>query len=84
MNYEVRLLNSIVDTQDYVGAVNGGVENVFLEYRDVWNFIVSHYETHSKVPSKETIKQHHQDFEFIITPEPIKYYIDEAKRESLA
>jgi len=84
MNYEVRLLNSIVDTQDYVGAVNGGVENVFLEYRDVWNFIVSHYEAHSKVPSKETIKQHHQDFEFIITPEPIKYYIDEAKRESLA
>ena len=84
MNYEVRLLNSIVDTQDYVGAVNGGVENVFLEYRDVWNFIVSHYETHSKVPSKETIKQHHQDFGFIITPEPIKYYIDEAKRESLA
>jgi len=47
MNYEVRLLNSIVDTQDYVGAVNGGVENVFLEYRDVWNFIVSHYEAHS-------------------------------------
>lgn len=84
MNYEVRLLNSIVDTQDYVTAVNSGVENVFLEYRDVWNFIVSHYETHSKVPSKETIKQHHQDFEFISTPEPIAYYIDEAKKESLS
>lgn len=84
MNYEVRLLNSIVDTQDYVTAVNSGVENVFLEYRDVWNFIVSHYETHSKVPSKETVKQHHQDFEFISTPEPIAYYIDEAKKESLS
>ena len=84
MNYEVRLLNSIVDTQDYTGAVNGGVENVFLEYRDVWNFIVSHYESHSKVPSKETIKQHHGDFEFILTPEPLAYYIDEAKRESLS
>jgi replicative DNA helicase len=55
-----------------------------LEYRDVWNFIVSHYETHSKVPSKETVKQHHQDFEFISTPEPIAYYIDEAKKESLS
>jgi replicative DNA helicase len=84
VNYEVRLLNSIVDTQDYVTAVNSGVENVFLEYRDVWNFIVSHYETHSKVPSKETVKQHHQDFEFISTPEPIAYYIDEAKKESLS
>lgn len=84
MNYEVRLLNSIVDTQDYVTAVNSGVENVFLEYRDVWNFIVSHYETHSKVPSKETVKQHHQDFEFISTPEPLAYYVDEAKKESLS
>jgi replicative DNA helicase len=84
VNYEVRLLNSIVDTQDYTGAVNGGVENVFLEYRDVWNFIVSHYESHSKVPSKETIKQHHGDFEFILTPEPLAYYIDEAKKESLS
>jgi replicative DNA helicase len=84
VNYEVRLLNSIVDTQDYVSAVNSGVENVFLEYRDVWNFIVSHYETHSKVPSKETVKQHHQDFEFISTPEPLAYYIDEAKKESLS
>jgi replicative DNA helicase len=84
VNYEVRLLNSIVDTGDYVSAVNSGVENVFLEYRDVWNFVVSHYDMHKKVPSKETIKQHHSDFEFVNTPEPINYYIDEAKKESLA
>jgi replicative DNA helicase len=36
------------------------------------------------VPSKETIKQHHGDFEFILTPEPLAYYIDEAKKESLS
>jgi len=84
VNYEVRLLNSIIQTQNYVAAVNGGVEKVFLEYRDVWNFIVAHYEKHRKVPSKETIKQHHQDFEFVLTPEPIDYYIDESKKESLA
>jgi replicative DNA helicase len=84
VNYEVRLLNSIIETQDYVTAVNSGVENVFLEYRDVWNFIVAHYENHKKVPSKETIKQHHQDFEFVLTPEPLGYYIDESKKESLA
>jgi len=84
VNYEVRLLNSIIQTQNYVAAVNGGVEKVFLEYRDVWNFIVAHYEKHRKVPSKETIKQHHQDFEFVLTPEPIDYYIEESKKESLA
>lgn len=84
MNYEVRLLNAIIDSKDYISAVNGGVENVFLEHRDIWNFIVSHYENHKRVPSKETVKQHHPDFEFISTPEPIAYYVDEAKKESLA
>lgn len=84
MNYEIRLINSIVDTNNYVSAVNGGVENVFKEYRDIWNFVVTHYDMHKKVPSKETIKQHYPDFEFISTPEPIEYYIDEAKKESLS
>lgn len=84
MNYEVRLLNSIVDSGNYVEAINGGVENVFLEYRDVWNFVVKHYEEHKKTPSKDTIKHHYPDFDFVGTPEPVKYYIDEARRESLS
>lgn len=84
MNYEVRLLNSIIDTGSYVDAVNGGAENVFIEHRDIWNFVVSHYDKHSKVPSKETVKQHHPEFEFLSTPEPISYYLDEAKKESLS
>lgn len=84
MNYEVKLLNSLIQTNDYITAVNEGVENVFIEYRDVWNFIVHHYDEHKKVPSKETVKQHHPEFEFYSTPEPIKYYIDEAKKESLS
>ena len=84
MNYEVRLLNSIVDSGNYVEAINGGVENVFLEYRDVWNFVVKHYEEHKKTPSKDTIKHHYPDFDFVATPEPVKYYIDDARRESLS
>ena len=84
MNYEIKLLNSIIDTGDYVDAVNSGVENVFIEYRDVWNFIVSHYDDHSKVPSKDTVKSHFSDFEFFNTPEPMAYYVDEARKESLA
>lgn len=84
MNYETRLLNSIVESNGYVEAVNQGVENVFVENRDIWNFVVAHYDEHKKVPSKDTIKHHYPDFDFVLTPEPIKYYIDEAKRESLS
>jgi len=84
LNYEIKLLNSIIDTGDYVEAVNGGVENVFIEYRDIWNFIVNHYDQHSKVPSKETVKGHFTDFDFFNTPEPLNYYVDQARKESLA
>jgi len=84
MNYEVRLLNSLIQSNEYVTAVNEGVESVFMEYRDIWNFVCSHYDEHKKVPSKETVKQHHPEFEFYSTPEPLKYYIDEAKKESLS
>lgn len=84
MNYEIRLLNAIIDTSNFVDAVNQGVENVFIEYRDVWNFIVRHYDDHKKVPSKDTVKSHFSDFEFFNTPEPLPYYIEEAKKESLS
>jgi replicative DNA helicase len=84
VNYEIRLLNSIIESNDFITSVNEGVENVFTEYRDIWNFIVSHYDTHSKVPSRETVKGHFSDFEFLNTPEPLAYYIEEAKKESLS
>ena len=84
MNYEIRLLNCIIDNDGYVESVNAGAENVFVEYKDIWNFIISHYDEHKKVPSKDTVKHHHPDFDFVSTPEPLKYYLDEAKRESLS
>jgi replicative DNA helicase len=84
VNYEIRLLNSIIDNNSYTEAVNGGAENVFMEYRDIWNFISKHHDEFKKTPSKDTVKHHYADFDFVATPEPTRYYLDEAKRESLA
>lgn len=84
MNYELRVLNSLLTCGNYVEAVNEGIENVFIEHRDIWNFIVSHYDDHKKTPSKDTVKHHYPDFEFINTTEPLSYYISEAKKESLS
>jgi replicative DNA helicase len=84
MNYEMRLLNSIVESSDIVTAINEGVDGVFSEYKDVWNFILSHYDKHSKCPSKDTVKSHYSDFEFVHTTEPLSYYIEQARKESLS
>ena len=80
----MRLINSIIDSGDMVAAINAGSEGVFSEYRDVWNFMISHYDKHKKPPSKDTVKSHFSDFEFIVTSEPLEYYIDQAKKESLS
>ena len=84
MNYELRVINSLLNSGNYVEAVNDGIENVFIEYRDIWNFVVQHYDEHKKTPSKDTVKHHYPDFEFINTPEPLNYYLIEAKKESLS
>ena len=84
MNYELRVINSLLNSGNYVEAVNEGIENVFIEYRDIWNFVVQHYDEHKKTPSKDTVKHHYPDFEFINTPEPLNYYLIEAKKESLS
>ena len=84
MNYEIKLLNAIIDSNDHITAVNEGVEGVFVEYKDIWNFLLQHHDEYKKVPSKETVRNHFSDFEFISTPEPLEYYITEAKKESLA
>jgi replicative DNA helicase len=84
LNFEIKLLNSIIDTNDYVTAVTEGVENVFIEYKDIWNFFVNHYDSHGKVPSKDTVKSHFSDFQFFVTPEPMSYYIEEARKHSLS
>ena len=46
--------------------------------------MISHYDKHKKPPSKDTVKSHFSDFEFIVTSEPLEYYIDQAKKESLS
>lgn len=84
MNYEIRLINSLIENNDITTAINEGIEGVFFEYRDIWNFMLSHYDKHGKVPSKDTIKSHYSDFEFITASEPMSYYIDQAKKESLS
>ena len=84
MNYEIRLLNSIIENNSFTEAVNSGTENVFMEYRDIWNFISKHHDEFKKTPSKDTVKHHYVDFDFVATPEPTRYYLDEAKKESLA
>ena len=40
MNYELNLLNSIIKTGEITSCIEQGVDHVFSEHIDVWNFIL--------------------------------------------
>jgi len=84
LNYETKLLNAIVSDGNFDLCSTENVKHVFVEQKDVWSFIADHYDSHKKVPSKDTVKHHFPDFEVFNVTEPLQYYIDVAHRESLS
>lgn len=83
MNYEIALLNSIIESGDIASCIEQGVSNVFGEYSDVWQFMVDFNNEYGNVPSKDVVKNNFKSFEFIKAESPLQYYIDDAKKQSL-
>jgi len=84
LNYETKLINAIAVDGDYSRCADENIKDVFVEYKDIWSFISTHYDEHKKVPSRDTIKHHFPEFEVCNITEPLQYYIDVAQRESLS
>lgn len=83
MNYEVLLLNSIIESKDIASCIEQGVSHVFTEYADVWEFMVDFNVEYGNVPSKDVVKNNFKTFEFVKAESPLQYYIDDARRQSL-
>lgn len=83
MNYEIALLNAVVDSGDILGAIEQNIDNVFVDHSDIWSFIQEHFNSYKVIPTKATIKQSFPDFPALLTQEPLQYYIDEARKLSL-
>lgn len=83
MNYEIMLINSIIDNQDVATVIDQNAGNVFSEYQDVWNFIIDFYNEYGGPPTKDVVKKNFKEFEFIKCDSPLQYYIDDAKTQSL-
>lgn len=85
MNYEISVINAILDSGDIVTALENNVQDVFHSYADIWTYVHDFYQEYGKLPSKDIVKEHFSDFEFInATDAPLQYYIDEAHKQSLS
>jgi len=79
------LLNSLVDADNIVPAIEQNVDEAFIDHKDIWEFIHGYYSKYGKLPTKSIVKNEFREFEFIDTAAaPLQFYIDEARKHALA
>jgi replicative DNA helicase len=83
VNYEILLINSVIESQDVATVIDQNATDVFSEYSDVWNYIVEFNNEYGGTPSKDVLKKNFKEFEFVKCESPLQYYIDDAKKQSL-
>lgn len=83
MNYEVALLNAVIDTGEVAHCIDNDCGELIYDNKDVWSFVVDHYHKYGKAPGKVTVQEHFRDFPFCKVEEHIDYYIDEAREKCI-
>lgn len=85
INYEMSLLNSLIDAESIISAVEQNVDESFVDHKDIWEFIHGYYSKYSKLPTKAIVKNQFREFEFIdTTTAPLQFYVDEARKHALS
>ena len=86
MNYEMALLNAIIDdtSTEVTDVLEQNPQKVFVEFSDLWAFLQDFYFKYKRLPSKDVMKEKYDEFEFLTTDMPVQYYLDEAKKQSLS
>ena len=64
MNYEVNLLNSIIEVNDLPFFIDQHIDQCFSEHDDVWSFIKEFNNEYGRTPSKDVIKENLKNFKF--------------------
>ena len=85
INYEMSLINSIIDSSEVNSAIEQNIDESFLEHKDIWEFVHGYYSKYSSLPTKSIVKNEFREFEFIDTSSaPLQFYIDEARKHALS
>lgn len=87
MNYEIALINAVleVDQEEVTSILEQNIQGTFFEHSDMWEYIQEFYFNYNVMPSKDVVKKHYPEFDYLKTESlPVQYYIDEAKKQSLS
>jgi len=66
--------------ETFTEVIGAGIARVHFHdelHGEVWDWLVSFWETHAKVPSRDTLRMQYPTYELVKVPEPIDFYIDQ-------
>lgn len=79
---ELKVLNSLCETKDIKTLMSGGsINQMFVAYPDVWEFIREYYSKHRAVPDATLLEDKFDYFDKVEAKEPTQYYVDELRNE---
>lgn len=81
---QLQILNKILSTADNsIIEINNLTDEYFIEYKDEYDFIQSHFKQYGNIPDKATFLANFPDFEILEVTESDRYLIDKIREEYL-
>lgn len=65
VNYEARVLSSLVKRQDMVSILGEPLDSMMTTYGDVWEFVRDYYQKNREVPPASVVVDMFPDFEYV-------------------
>lgn len=79
-NAELLVLNSLCETKDIKTLMaGGGINQMFVGYADVWDFVKEYYSKHRAVPDVSLLETKFNEFDAVEVSGPTSYYVDELR-----
>ncbi|AOZ63686.1 replicative DNA helicase [Rhodococcus phage Weasels2] len=79
MNYEERVISSLVKRKDMVSVMHMDLGTLFTSHKDIWDFVETYYQTNKEVVPVSVLSERFPDFEYDDSLEgTTKHYVAEA------
>lgn len=82
-NKELNVINSVIANKDIGALFAQSVDEMFVAYADVWDYIKNYYAKYHSVPSVEIVQERFSDFEHTEVKDATSFHIDSLKEEYL-
>lgn len=82
MNYEARVISSLVTRKDMVSVMPLSIGELFISHKNIWDFIWDYYQTNKEVVPPEVLIEKFEDFGELYEPDlkgTTRHYVAELR-----